>query len=187
MKLGNLAMDGFLVLLRTSYFEDYTNQTTYRAIGIAVHTPLQSKLLVLDVEGQIGNSLRPKSAGNTIIELRFYNLMIEDPWRLQSQRKESCAILYDETCLHIHSLRTSYCLRREECHDPGLGPVLRSMCWVIFKPTCSFPCWAEPRVSWPMSSLYMYYWMGQGAIHQWRRITESLNPLRSSSSSLSSC
>ena len=79
MKLGNHAMDDFLVLLRTSYFEDYTNQTTYRAIGIAVHTPLQSKLLVLDVEGQIGNSLRPKSAGNTIIELRFYNLMIEDP------------------------------------------------------------------------------------------------------------
>ena len=123
-------MDYLVVQMRTSYFEYYTHQTMYRAIGISVHTPSQSKLQVFHVEGQTGNSLSPPgSTGNIITEFRFYNLMIEDPWRLQSQRKESCDILYGETCLPIHSLRASCCFRRGECHDPGLGPVLGSMCW----------------------------------------------------------
>jgi len=80
LDLGKIAMDYLVVQMRTSYFEYYTHQTMYRAIGISVHTPSQSKLQVFHVEGQTGNSLSPPgSTSNIITEFRFYNLMIEDP------------------------------------------------------------------------------------------------------------
>jgi len=80
LDLGKIAMDYLVVQMRTSYFEYYTHQTMYRAIGISVHTPSQSKLQVFHVEGQTGNSLSPPgSTGNIITEFHFCNLMIEDP------------------------------------------------------------------------------------------------------------
>ena len=64
MKLRKLAMDYLLV----------------QSLLFAIPTPSQSKLLVLQVEGQTCNSLTaPRSTGNIITEFRFYNLMIEDP------------------------------------------------------------------------------------------------------------
>jgi hypothetical protein len=81
MKLGKLAMDYLLVQLRTCILNIALIQQCAEPLLFAVPTLSQSKLLVLlHVEVQKPNSLRPPgSAGNIIIELHFYNLMIEDP------------------------------------------------------------------------------------------------------------